>query len=76
MTSASRLAMIARPHPHFSVVEQCALLQVPRSTFYYQPKPAGDDNLALMRRIDEIYTKWPFYGSRRLAAELRGEAWR
>ena len=73
MTSASRLAMIARPHPHFSVVEQCALLQVPRSTFYYQPKPAGDDNLALMRRIDEIYTKWPFYGSRRLAAELRGE---
>jgi putative transposase len=68
-----RLAMIARAHPRLSIIEQCALLKVPRSTLYYQPKPASDDDLALMRRIDEIYTKWPFYGSRRLVAQLRGE---
>jgi putative transposase len=73
MSPAARLAMIVRPHPQFSIVEQCALLKVPRSTLYYKPKPASDDDLALMRRIDEIYTKWPFYGSRRLLAELRGE---
>ena len=75
MSPTARLAMIARPHPRFSIVEQCALLKVPRSTLYHQPKPVGDDDLALMRRIDEIYTKWPFYGSRRLWAELRGEGY-
>jgi len=62
MSPAARLAMIVRPHPQFSIVEQCALLKVSRSTLYYKPKPASDDDLALMRRIDEIYTKWPFYG--------------
>ena len=73
MSPTARLAMIARPHPRFSIAEQCALLKVPRSTLYYRRKPVGDDDLALMRRIDEIYMKWPFYGSRRLWAELRGE---
>ena len=75
MSQTVRLNMIARPHPQFSVIEQCALLKVPRSTFYYKPEPAGEDTLALMRRIDELYTKWPFYGSRRMTAELRGEGY-
>ena len=73
MSQTARLKLIARPHPQFSIIEQCALLKVPRSTLYYKPKPIGDDDLAVMRRIDEIFTKWPFYGSRRMAAELRGE---
>ncbi len=73
MSQTERLKMIARPHPQFSIIEQCALLKVPRSTLYYKPKPISDDDLAVMRRIDEIFTKWPFYGSRRMAAELRGE---
>jgi putative transposase len=73
MSQDKRLKMVARPHPHFSVVEQCELLKVPRSTLYYRPKPVSDHDLALMRRMDEIYTKWPFYGSRRMVAELRGE---
>ena len=73
MSPASRMAMIARPHPHYSIVRQCQLLKVPRSTLYYKCKPANDEDLALMRRIDELYLKWPFYGSRRLVAELRGE---
>ncbi|MGC8536833.1 MAG: IS3 family transposase, partial [Rhizomicrobium sp.] len=42
---------------------------------YYAPKAIGDENLALMRRIDEIYTKWPFYGARKMVAELRGEGY-
>ena len=73
MNQTSRLKMIARPHPQFSIVKQCALLKVPRSTLYYKPQPVSDEDLKLMRRIDEIYTKWPFYGSRRMVAELRGE---
>ena len=73
MSQTARLKMIARRHPHFSIVEQCALLKVPRSTGYYKPEPVGDDDLDLMKRIDALYTKWPFYGSRRRVAELRGE---
>jgi putative transposase len=73
MSRTDRLKMIARPHPEFSIIEQCALLKVPRSTLYYKPEPVSDEELKLMRRIDEIYTKWPFYGSRRLVEELRGE---
>jgi putative transposase len=42
-----------------------------RSTFYYEARPVSDDNLALMRLIDEQYTRAPFYGSRRMAAWLR-----
>ena len=75
MSPAARLAMIARPHPQFSITAQCVLLKVPRSTLYYQPQPVSDDDLALMRRIDEIYMKWPFYGSRRMVAQLRGEGY-
>ena len=73
MSQTARLAMVSRSHPHFSIVEQCALLKVSRSTLYYKPKPVSEDDLTLMRRIDEIYTKWPFYGSRKMVAELRGE---
>jgi putative transposase len=73
MSQTARLAMVSRPHPHFSIGEQCALLKVPRSTLYYKPKPVTDDDLTLMRRIDEIYTKWPFYGSRKIVRELRDE---
>jgi putative transposase len=73
MSQTARLGMIARPHPQYTIVEQCALLKVPRSTLYYKPELVSDEELKLMRRIDEIFTKWPFYGSRRMVAELRGE---
>jgi putative transposase len=54
-----------------SVVRQCGLLELSRSTFYY--RPVGEDayNLALMRRIDEQFTKRPFYGVPRMTASLR-----
>ena len=54
-----------------SVVRQCGLLELARSTFYYQP--AGEDtyNLEMMRLIDEEFTKRPFYGVPRMTARLR-----
>jgi hypothetical protein len=73
MNQTERLKMIARPHEHYSTAKQCALLKIARSTVYYKPKPISDADLKLMKRIDEIYLKWPFYGSRRMVAELRGE---
>jgi len=73
MSQTARLAMVSRPHPNFSIARQCALLKVPRSTLYFKPKPVSDDDLTLMRRIDEVYMKWPFYGSRKMVEELRDE---
>jgi putative transposase len=46
-------------------------LGVARSGVYRPPRPANDNDLALMRRIDELFTAWPFFGSRRMAAMLR-----
>jgi len=43
---------------------------VPRSTYYYQPQPESAENLRLMRRLDELYLKSPFFGSRKMAVEL------
>jgi putative transposase len=56
-----------------SIRKQCGLLGVARSSLYRPPRPANDDDLALMRRIDELFTAWPFLGSRRMAAMLRAE---
>ena len=49
---------------------RCELLEVARSSAYYQAVPTSDDDLVLMRLIDEIHLQWPFYGSRRIGDEL------
>ena len=71
MSLGERRALVDRDDPDLSVAAQCRLLNVARSTLYYQPAPVDADDLALMRRMDELYTKWPFYGSRRMVAALR-----
>lgn len=53
-----------------SIVRQCELLGLPRSTYYYEPATESAANLALMRRIDEQFLQTPFFGSRRMAEEL------
>lgn len=53
-----------------SVQRQCELLGLPRSTYYYQPRPESAENLRLMRRLDELYLERPFFGSRRMAVTL------
>ena len=57
--------MIDRTH-HLSIGRQCQLLQLARSTVYYQPRPVSDTTLALMRRIDELHLQYPFAGARML----------
>ena len=46
------------------------MLDLARSTCYYQPAGESPENLSLMRDIDELYLKWPFFGSRKIAEEL------
>jgi putative transposase len=61
------------PDNEMSIRRQCEVLRVNRSGLYYVPEPTDPEELALMRRIDELHLKFPFYGSRKLALELRKE---
>jgi putative transposase len=65
--------MIETDHPQLSVARQCALLGLARSTYYYQPAPVSTEELAVRAALDRAYTRWPFYGSRRLAWALQRE---
>ena len=64
--------MIDRTHD-LSVVRQCQILKLARSTAYYTPQPTSDSDLQLMRRIDELHLEYPFAGSRMLRDMLRRE---
>ena len=67
--------MIDPEFTSISLRRQCELLKVSRSSLYYQPTGESEDNLRLMRLIDQTYTDWPFYGARRMAAYLRREGY-
>ena len=61
------------PDPQVSVRHQCELLELSRSSYYYQCAPETAENLALMRRLDELHLEHPVYGSRKLTVSLRRE---
>ena len=65
--------MVDRAHQHLSVSRQCRLLAMSRSTLYYAPQGHSAETLALMRRIDQLYLCYPFYGSRQMARHLEQE---
>jgi putative transposase len=54
-----------------SIREQCDLLDISRASYYYTPCPETEENLALMRRLDELHLQYPVYGSRRLTVLLQ-----
>lgn len=56
-----------------SMRRQCERLGLSRSGVYYEPEPTSPEELALMRRIDELHLKLPFYGSRKMAEALKAE---
>ena len=76
MSREGRLGMIDREHPRLSLVRQCALLGLSRSSLYYHPKGLDEHNLELMALIDRQYLERPFYGSRRMVAWLRRQGHR
>ena len=73
MSRAERRAMVVRDHPSLSLSRQCRLLSIGRSSLYYEPKGESAETLALMRRIDELFLKYPFYGARQMVRHLRRE---
>lgn len=73
MSRDARKAMIRRDVPELSLSRQCAILSISRSSLYYRAKGESPENLALMRRIDALFLKYPFYGSRQMARQLRRE---
>ena len=58
------------------MTRQCALLDLPRSTFYHVPGPVSEEELELMALIDRCHLKHPFYGSRRIRDWLEDHGYR
>ena len=64
--------LIDAAHPDLTLGRQCELLRLPRSSWYYQPRPIDPQDEALMRLIDEQYLRTPFFGVRRMTVHLHG----
>ena len=73
MSTPDRKALIDRQHGRLSVRRQCRVLGLARSGVYRPAPPANDNDLLAMRRLDELFTAWPFLGSRRMAIMLKAE---
>ena len=67
------MQLVERAAPDISLQRQAELLSLNRSSLYYQPLAPSSAELHLKRRIDQIYTAHPFYGSRKITAVLRQE---
>jgi putative transposase len=71
MSRGDRKAMIVPDRPGLSLSRQCRLLSISRSSFYYASRGESPENLVLMRRIDEMFLRYPFFGSRQMVRQLR-----
>lgn len=65
-----RKALLELENTAFSLRQQCRLLDINRSSLYYQPLGESEENLLLMRLLDEQYTETPYYGVLRMQAYL------
>jgi len=68
--------MIEPNHPKLSVKRQCELIGISRSSYYRKEGSESEENLKLMRLIDEEYTRHPFYGTRKIRDYLRRQGYR
>jgi putative transposase len=65
--------MIQPEHPTLSIVQQCRLASIGRSTFYHVPRGESAENLGLMAEIDRQFLETPFYGAGQMTWHLRAE---
>ena len=75
MSAPDRRARLDRARGELSIRRQCAMLGLARSGVYRKPRPANDNDLETMRRIDALFTERPFFGARRIARTLTDEGW-
>nr|WP_274532220.1 IS3 family transposase [Ktedonobacter racemifer] len=73
MSRGERVALVERAERELPLSLQADLLGLSRASLYYQPRPPSAEEVWLKHRIDEIYTQCPFYGSRKIAAQLQRE---
>ena len=73
MSKPDREAMLDRDNIDLSTRRQCVLLRLARSGVYRRKAAPDPDDLAVMKRIDELYLAMPFYGSRKMVEALRQE---
>ncbi len=71
MSIERRRQMIERGHASLSIVAQCRLVSISRSSFYYAPVAETAETLALMAVIDASFLDHPWYGSRQMARHLQ-----
>src|SRR5947208_6492015 len=67
------MALVERESSSLPLIQQAKLLSVSRSSLYYHPREPSAEEIAIKHRIDELYTQYPFYGSRKMEAQLRRE---
>lgn len=67
--------LIEPDYPELSIVRQCELLGLARSSYYYEPMPESEENLLLMRLLDEQYTRTPYYGKRKMVVYLQTQGY-
>lgn len=73
MSRDERAGLIEREERELPLSIQAELLEISRASLYYHPVAVRPEEVALKHRIDEIYTQWPFYGSRKVTALLQRE---
>uniref|UniRef100_UPI0031F63A0E IS3 family transposase n=1 Tax=Thermacetogenium phaeum TaxID=85874 RepID=UPI0031F63A0E len=73
MTREQRIALVEWDNPEIPIATQARLLSLNRTSLYYKPVGPSPEEIAIKHRIDEIYTEHPYYGSRRITAQLRRE---
>ncbi len=71
INQSERLGMVEKDTPQLSISCQCQLLSISKSTYYYVSQKESDENLSIMRLLDEQYFETPFYGALRLLALLK-----
>ncbi len=76
MKVEERRRLIESGHGELSILKQCELLDLHRSNYYYAPVKISEETARIMRRIDEIFTECPFFGSRKIRVALRREGFR
>lgn len=73
LSHEQRVALVEHENRETPVIQQAKLLSVSRSSLYYHPREPSAEEIAIKHRIDELYTQCPFYGSRKIEAQLRRE---
>jgi len=71
LSRTERLALIERADPELTLGQQAALLNISRASLYYRPVSPSAEEIAIKHRLDELYTQFPYFGSRKMTAMLQ-----